>query len=170
MRIRQVKPAFWTDAKLVRLPADIRLFYIGTWAIADDAGWFEWEPEQVAIDLHMRESFVRRAMGVLAAAGRIRLYDCGHGEVVHLVEHQRLAGPTRRVETVFQKHMNRCPATFHTSPTIPGPVRSVEVSRGKERNPANDAGLAETVSEPTTKTKFSELVPRPPSVAAGPRQ
>jgi hypothetical protein len=39
VRIRQVKPAFWADSRLAELPERTRLFYIGLWMIADDAGW-----------------------------------------------------------------------------------------------------------------------------------
>jgi hypothetical protein len=165
LRIRQVKPAFWSDAKLVHLSNDVRLFYIGTWSISDDAGWFDWEPAQVAIDLHMRESFVLKAMGILVAGDRIRLYDCGHGEVRHLVDHQRLAGATKRVETVFRKHMNTCPATFHTSPTFPGTVSKGQERSVKVSEPA--AGSDDAVKDTTTKkTTFRERVPEPPSVIA----
>ena len=128
LRIRQVKPAFWSDAKLLHLSPEVRLFYIGLWSAADDAGWFENDPEQIAIDLHLPEALVNTGLECFVRAGRIVLYECGHGVVLHFSEHQRLAGPTRRVETTYHDHCVECPpnpATFHTLP----PLSTLKTSR-----------------------------------------
>lgn len=37
-RIRTIKPKFWDDIKIGRLPRDARLLYIGLWTFADDLG------------------------------------------------------------------------------------------------------------------------------------
>lgn len=37
-RIRTIKPQFWDDAKIGRIPRDARLLYIGLWTFADDLG------------------------------------------------------------------------------------------------------------------------------------
>lgn len=37
-RIRTIKPDFWTDEKIVELPMEVRLFFIGSWNFADDNG------------------------------------------------------------------------------------------------------------------------------------
>lgn len=37
-RIRSIKPDFWTDEKIVELPFEVRLFFIGSWNFADDYG------------------------------------------------------------------------------------------------------------------------------------
>lgn len=37
-RIRSIKPEFWTDEKVVELPAMARLLFIGLWNFADDDG------------------------------------------------------------------------------------------------------------------------------------
>ncbi len=39
-RIRTIKPEFWEDEKIASLPMGCRLFFIGTWNIADDLGVF----------------------------------------------------------------------------------------------------------------------------------
>lgn len=39
-RIRTIKPEFWEDEKIAQLSMPCRLFYIGTWNYADDAGVF----------------------------------------------------------------------------------------------------------------------------------
>ena len=37
-RIRAIKPEFWEDEKLAKLPVHARLMFIGTWNFADDNG------------------------------------------------------------------------------------------------------------------------------------
>lgn len=37
-RIRTIKPKFWDDVKIGRIPRDCRLLYIGMWNFADDLG------------------------------------------------------------------------------------------------------------------------------------
>ena len=43
-RIRTIKPEFWEDEKIAKLPMPCRLFYIGTWNFADDQGVFRGNP------------------------------------------------------------------------------------------------------------------------------
>lgn len=150
MRIRQIKPAFWSDSKLAELPEATRLFYVGLWMLADDAGWISWDPAEAAHELYGYETRSRRERRVVAMLdelrikGRVILHPCGHLEVPKLADHQRLAGPTKQVRTVFSEHLKACiaakkeapsdppphvPADPRDFPLIPDPVRN-----GKERN------------------------------------
>lgn len=43
-RIRTIKPEFWTDGAMIRLPLEVRLFYIGLWNFACDRGHMEDDP------------------------------------------------------------------------------------------------------------------------------
>lgn len=43
-RIRTIKPSFWEDEKIARLPRACRLFYIGMWNQADDMGVIRGNP------------------------------------------------------------------------------------------------------------------------------
>ena len=115
MRIRSVKPEFWRDRPLASLSADARLFYIGLWMEADDAGWVVWDLAEIAADLypyrpaHSRErqvqGYVEQLMG-LPGEARVTLMDCGHARVMNLVEHQRFGG-TRSL-AVLRKHESAC--------------------------------------------------------------
>jgi len=157
MRIRQIKPQFWTDAKLIKIPLDVRLFYVGLWCVADDAGWFEWDPAQISVDLQLKESLVRKGMDALIAADRVIVHECGHGEVPHLVEHQRLASPERRVVSTYKQHLSNC---FQASPPLStqprdlpeGTVRNGKVRNGKEQETAG-ASLVDILKvDPETGT------------------
>ena len=150
LRIRNVKPTFWSDAKLARIPLDVRLFYIGLWQTADDDGWFEWEAEQIAMDLRLRETFVRRAMAVLVESERVRLHDCGHGEVPHLTEHQRLPVVERRVTTTHRQHLSNC---FQPIPNGSNPFQRGGKGRegiGREGEPTRLHQFIQEVTDPDT--------------------
>jgi hypothetical protein len=43
-RIRTIQPEFWEDEKIASLPIPCRLFYIGTWNLADDNGVIRGNP------------------------------------------------------------------------------------------------------------------------------
>ena len=137
MRIRQVKPEFWKDAKVAELSEGARLFYIGTWQLCDDAGWMRWDVANIAAELYpfegrtARERRVSRHAAALATLGRLHLHDCGHAQVPKMPSHQHLAGTTRRVQTMAMEH-SKCgiPATPRDSPRLPAPVSIGSVSIG----------------------------------------
>ena len=144
MRIRQIKPEYWKDARMADLSEGARLFYIGTWQLCDDAGWMRWDVPNIAAELYpfegraAREKRVARHSEALVRLGRLHLHDCGHAQVPKMPSHQHLAGTTRRVLTVAQEH-SKCgiPATDRDSPRLPAPVsigsvRIGSVSKGAE--------------------------------------
>ena len=111
MRIRTVKPEFWTDEKLVELPDSTRLFFVGLWMLSDDAGFFRSSVREIANELssvrpvRRRERDVAGWMAKLVELGVVRLLDCGkHGLVPNLVDHQWMAGTTKRVYRIRQEH------------------------------------------------------------------
>jgi hypothetical protein len=176
-----VKPAFWSDSRLAELPEPTRLFYVGLWMIADDAGWFRWDPVEVSRDLYGYEGRARRERRTakmfdqLASVGRVVLYPCGHAQVPRLTDHQHLAGASKQVQTAFNAHLKECvsrtPATPRDSPPNPVEPRLGKVSEGR------DMGGNGTVSEGQSTarapdgarleepTDFQRRVPRPVKVA-----
>jgi hypothetical protein len=98
MRIRQVRPEFWSDETLAALPLGARLFYIGLWGVADDAGWMEWRPVRIGALLFPYETAKRRQRDIdtwterLVISGRLVLYDCGCAQIPTLSRHQRVTG------------------------------------------------------------------------------
>lgn len=156
MRIRTIKPAFWHDSRLARLPEATRLFYVGLWMVADDAGWFRWDPAEVANDLYgydrrdRREAKVETMMAGLIECGRVSLAPCGHGYIPKLVEHQHLAGFTKQVRTVENEHLKECisrpssltPADTRDIPRMPEDSRPGKVSQGKGSQGKTRLGFA----------------------------
>lgn len=168
MRIRQVKPAFWTDSVIAELSAPCRLFYIGLWGLADDAGYFRTDVPQIGVELYgyeargKRERNVESFLASLGAAGRIERFDCEHGRIPTFKDHQRLAGETHQVVTIKREHegCSRIPADTRASPLVPGTVRN---GRGKVRDveERNGTSRASDPAGPRAPSEFAARVPRP---------
>jgi hypothetical protein len=98
VRIRQVRPEFWQDEIMAALPDPARLFYVGLWNVADDAGWMDWSPAKIGALLYpfrgrpTRERQITAWSDVLVGADRLVLYDCGCGHIPTLPRHQRISG------------------------------------------------------------------------------
>lgn len=134
MRIRQVKPAFWADARIAALPAPARLFYIGLWMMADDAGWLRWDPSQIANELYgyesrrKRERDVETFLALLVEAKRVVVHDCGHVEIPTLTSHQHLSVASKQVRSIWKEHAdcgvpNSPPAETRDDPPTPAETR-----------------------------------------------
>jgi hypothetical protein len=135
VRIRQIKPAFWTDKVMAGLSKSARLTYIGLWMLSDDTGWIEWDIEQAGAELLPFESVKRRErdlaadLEALTVAGRVIPHDCGCLFVPHLEEHQRISGVRSvRARDAHAKHQPRSATQVPLSDS-PG-----KVGNGKERN------------------------------------
>jgi hypothetical protein len=161
VRIRQVKPSFFKDARIAELPPAVRLTYIGLWMLADDAGYYRWDPAEAGLELYGYESRTKRERDVtahlarLVEAGRVADLKCGHIVIPTLKDHQRFAGPTKRVLTYEREHVKCAPPRI--SPQVPAgitpfpdTVRSVaDVEQEPERNGAGTVSAHENEDERT---------------------
>lgn len=172
MRIRQVKPEFWRDWKLVNLSRDARLFYIGLWNEADDSGYLRWDLDEILSDLFPRQSDVTVEMAAgwaaeLVGAKRMRIYKCGHAIIPTLPLHQHLAGLTHQVHTFAKEHANCQASRKRPSPRVPAVPRLGQVRLGKVSNGNNKEGR---VNHPRASareggsgpTSLRDLLPPPP--------
>lgn len=113
MRIRSVKPSFWTDATMAGLSIGARLTYIGLWNLADDDGWMPWSIREMGATIYPYESPGRRERNLLKwtkelyEAERIRPLVCGHAYIPTFSDHQHLSG--RRTTTHHDRHNAECP-------------------------------------------------------------
>ena len=102
MRVRLIRPAYWTDADLhTRLTADAREFYIGLWMEADDAGYVAWDLDRIGADLYpykplgWRRRSLARWIGGLSINGHIRVLECGaHAVIPNLPKYQMPPKPS----------------------------------------------------------------------------
>lgn len=141
MRTRVIRPDFWQDDTLGHLPDPVRLFYIGLWGVADDAGWLEWRPAQIGAVLYpykpsgKRQREVTQWGGVLATAGRLVLHECGCGFIPTFAKHQRAGGnPSYQYREKHRHHVARKAESgqVHTGIAI-DEVRVDEVRVGEVR-------------------------------------
>lgn len=113
VRIRTIKPAFWQDAVLETLPDSVKLFYVGTWQLADDGGTFEWNVPEIGHALYgyqprsRRERWVEERGAALVMVGRLVIYECSHAFVPNLLKHQRIGGT--KALTVSSAHLRCAP-------------------------------------------------------------
>jgi hypothetical protein len=112
-RTRLIRPSFFTDERMASLSLPTRLAYIGLWTLADDDGYFERRPVEIAAALFGYESPTRRlkrvdkALEELAGAGRVKWLECGdHGHIPTLAEHAAQGG--RKSYTSRDKHRREC--------------------------------------------------------------
>jgi len=118
MRVRMIRPAYWTDADLhTRLTAEQREFYIGLWMLSDDAGYVEWDPVRIGADLYPYRGLAWRTRRITEWVGVLRehvvMLPCGkHLVVPNLEKHQnvpRPSYPNKRAHEAKCGHM-RSPA------------------------------------------------------------
>jgi hypothetical protein len=141
VRIRAVRPDFWQDDTLGHLSDSVRLFYIGLWCVADDAGWLEWKPAQLGASLYPYRTATRRerdieAWGdVLLQAGRIIRHPCGCARIPTLTKHQRAGGnPSYQFRDKHRYHESTDQSVLVRTDT------SLEVGKGREGKESGGAG------------------------------
>ncbi len=171
MRIRQVKPSWFTDKALqTGLRADTREFYIGLWMLADDDGWFEWDQDAIGVALYgflplgRRDNLIARhtlaLMELTPASPHLLMHPCGHSQVPKMPQHQRVS-ETKRVTTDHRRHAEgKCPiptASRGMPRDAANPPHGSGTGSGTERN---GTGSARDFDE----TEFRRRVPRPAAV------
>lgn len=164
MRIRSVKPAYWSDHDLhTKLNAAEREFYIGLWMQADDAGWLSWDVHRLGAELYGyrstrgREAFINDTAAKLQTldvmAPHLVIHDCGHAQVPKMPTHQHLSG--KPVYSIHQAHM-RCPATPRDYPRETAEARH---GNGMESNGKESKGKVarEKDQDPVKSTAWAKL-------------
>lgn len=141
MRIRSVKPEFWSDEAIADLSDGAKLVFVGTWNLADDSGLLRWKVRSIAAELFRyerpdrREKKVARALDELVEAGMLRVLECGlHAFVPNLTKHQRIAGrEDKQVHTYRREHEAKCvPAASPSDPRGEPRVARARVREGRE--------------------------------------
>lgn len=85
-RIRTIKPEFWTDEKIVQLPFEARLTFVGLWNFADDDGRIREEPERLKMQIMPADDVdMELILDVLVAAGLVERFYGEDGESVLLI-------------------------------------------------------------------------------------
>lgn len=144
MRIRTIKPEFWSHPVLSRLSDHARLLAIGLLTYADDEGYFM--ADEVLVRNALRPfdkdcGMVAEGLAALAVAGFIRVVvhpERGAlGVVINFTKHQRISHPTpSRIKPYWPSGMT--PELFRKS-SAPAP----EVLRPDQGSGNRDQGARE---------------------------
>lgn len=119
MRIRTIKPEFWTSESVGKLSRDARLLFIALWSFADDEGRGRGAFPVLAGSLYPYDptsgELLPHWWGELEAAGMVRRYTVGGTwfyDIPKWKQHQKIKKPTP----------SRIPPFPHHSPTSGEPV------------------------------------------------
>lgn len=99
-RIRTIKPEFWTDGKIVQLPYEVRLLFIGLWNFCDDEGYLDDEPERIGLQILPSDPVdVESCIDLLVACELLERLEGKDGSrylrIKHFEDHQKISHPTR---------------------------------------------------------------------------
>ena len=178
MRVRLIRPAYWTDADLhTRLSAEQREFYIGLWMLADDAGYLAWDAERVGAELYPYKTAAwrRRLTAWLEVLGptHVRLLDCGRH--VFIPNLTRFQTPPKPSSQVLREHLTCTPAGASGAKVAPAGTNGAHVGQGgtstglegigEDRKGSSPRAHAREAQSATTSeeaaSEFRRRVPRP---------
>jgi len=134
-----------------------RLTYIGLWCLTDDAGYLEWDPEQIAGELYRHEDprsrleHVAASLAELVERGRVRLLSCGRHALIPTIPEYRIGGGAM-LYTIKKRHDKRCSYVGLRSTTD----RSASESLSESDSESSHARTREGVS-PVAEEAWREL-------------
>lgn len=96
MRIRTIKPEFYSDEDLCELPALTRILFTGLWGLSDCEGRQEYRPKFIKVQVLPYDNCeIESMLEQLRSAGFIKIYSVGDREYIQVVNfktHQRIMG------------------------------------------------------------------------------
>jgi uncharacterized phage protein (TIGR02220 family) len=135
-RIRTIKPEFWTDTKIVNLPFEVRLFFIGLWNFCDDEGFLEFEPLRLKMLIFPNDNLEIEELITLLQQNNLITVFANDGKkyiyIRNFLIHQKISHPT---ESKIKGHFQNIPEDSGIlqnnleSSALKGKER-----KGKERN------------------------------------
>ena len=108
-RARNIKPGFFTNDKLVELPIETRLLFVGLWTLADKAGRLEDRPKKIKMEVFPADNFdVETMLEALANSGFVVRYTVGGTACIEIVNWAKHQSPhhTERESTLPARCVN----------------------------------------------------------------
>lgn len=127
MRIRNVRPEFFTDEDLADLAPEVRLLFVGLWCLADWEGRLEDRPRRIKRQLFPSDAFdIEAGLEDLVRIGSIVRYEVGGTRVVWIRNFRRYQIISKRERENASK-LPACPGTIpapymDSTSTIPTPT------------------------------------------------
>lgn len=100
-RIRTIKPDFWTDEKVVSLPFEARLLFIGLWNFADDTGAIDYSPDRIRMQIFPDDPQIDAPalLDLLCILEMADRWSDGVRDILiirHWHDHQKIDNPSRK--------------------------------------------------------------------------
>lgn len=186
MRIRTVKPEFWTHPVMAKQPAEVQLLAIGLLNYADDGGYFYADPLLIRAALRPYDRDESKVHANLSALHRIGFVDIREhishgwiGLIVSFQTHQRIDKPKASPISQFYENSTELTEDQVANPrpvpdeseTNPGSLREQSrlerkgrerkvKERGTSADASRQANLAiPGITEPTSKAPDWDLAP-----------
>lgn len=133
-RMRSLKPEFWHDQEITRLPRDARLLYMAMWNLADEHARLQGDPrflkgQAFPYDDDLTADTIDGLVADLVIAGKVERYTVRGGIYLHLPKlpkHQRLDS---------DKVPSRLPGPDEADPERPPTPRSESRADESGKNP-----------------------------------
>lgn len=164
MRIRTIKPTFWTNDELAELKPLTRLLFIGLWCLADVRGRLEDRPKRIKAAVLPYDDFdVDAALDELAKSGFVVRYSKDSIPVVQVSgfeKHQRITGKEAETESDFPAHTDagveiRAGKQRGSKGETPGTTEGKEGKEGKGGSGQTPSGSGD--SQKTTRKRNDTL-------------
>ena len=162
MRIRSIRPEFWTSTAISSLALEDRLLFIGLWSYVDDNGVGIDRLSLIATELfpddiekEPRETFARvsRGLASLSEAGRITRYSVDGKDylsVTNWTEHQKIDKPGRArypLPTSTDAHIRDTLANVSRDPIEASPTGEGEKGRRGEGEKPSSSPTADAAED-----------------------
>lgn len=158
MRIRTIKPEFWTHPVMIRMNDSAKLLALALLNYADDEGYFYADEDMIrgALFPKKESTTIRRAIDELSSIDYIEVSDHPThgpiGRVVNFSEHQRV--DRAKPSTIRYLHSSKDRRTFDG--------QSTEEGKGMEGNGREGNSAAETATRPTESSDSADSKPSTP--------
>lgn len=166
MKIRTIKPDFWSSSKTTSVPREVRLLFIGLWNEADDEGRLLGSPKRLAGSLFPNDDdvdgrVVEGWLSQLASAGLITRYEVkgvAHVAVNGFNEHQKIDRryPSRLPAPPAGPADNTAGPTDNTA----GPTVKTALEGGRWKVEGGE-GEGESAARPSPPPAVAPPIPEP---------
>lgn len=155
-----LKREYFSDFEFqTKLTAEQREVYMGLWQLADDAGWLDWHPEQIAAHIFRFSGadgprLLEAAAEALKATGRLKVLACRHASLPRGEGHARPGRPSSQSE-IYHAHKKHAkysrknsgdPIPHRTSPYLTSPHRGAP-ARAPAKGAAGRGGQPQSLRE-----------------------
>ncbi|MPZ14312.1 MAG: hypothetical protein GEU73_07785 [Chloroflexi bacterium] len=142
MKIRSVRPEFFSDPRLVNITPRGRLLYIGLWCYVDDEGRGEWLPKLIEGSVFPLEQVdINTLLGELVDAARIVPYEVDDRMYFWLPSFERHQKPQRKFDSKIPEPP---PRDTHDTLTTDATPASSSVTLDDDITPGESVGESGT--------------------------